>query len=112
MNWVFLAAAILSEVAATVALRASGGLRRRRWIAPVAVGYVASFVLLGFSLHFGMPIGIAYGTWAATGIALTAVLARWIFKEPLTRTMILGIGLITVGVVIVEIGAAGAHAGG
>ena len=105
MSWVFLVAAVLSEVAATMALRASGGLRRRAWIVPVALGYSAAFVLLGFSLNAGMPVGVAYGTWAAAGIVLTAALARWIFKEPLSRTMMVGIGLIITGVVAVEIGA-------
>lgn len=109
MSWVFLAGAIVSEVAATMALRASEGFARKVWILPVVVGYVAAFVLLGFSLHAGMPVGIAYGTWAALGIASTVILARVIFGEPLTRRMSLGILLIVLGVIAVEIGASGAH---
>lgn len=109
MSWLFLAGAIVSEVAATMALRASGGFRRKVWILPVAAGYLAAFVLLGFSLHAGMPVGVAYGTWAALGIASTVILARLLFREPLTRRMSLGILLIILGVAAVEIGAYGAH---
>ena len=104
MSWLFLSAAIVVEVAATLGLRASDGLRRRRWIAPVAVAYVAAFTFLALSLDSGMPVGVAYGIWAAVGIALTAVLARVIFAEPLTVRMVIGIVSIGIGVLCVELG--------
>ncbi|WP_374946188.1 DMT family transporter [Agreia sp.] len=109
MRWLFLAGAIVSEVAATMALRASEGLRRKIWAIPVALGYLLAFVLLGLALEAGMPVGVAYGTWAATGIAMTVILARVLFREPLTRTMTLGIVLIVLGVIVVEIGAGSGH---
>ena len=109
MSWLFLAGAIVSEVAATMALRASEGLRRKIWAIPVALGYLLAFVLLGLALEAGMPVGVAYGTWAATGIAMTVILARVLFREPLTRTMTLGIVLIVLGVIVVEIGAGSGH---
>ncbi|KQW08136.1 cation transporter [Leifsonia sp. Root4] len=109
MSWLFLALAIITEVAATLSLRASEGLKRKIWAVPIAIGYIAAFVCLGFSLHFGMPVAVAYGVWAATGIALTAVLSRVIFKEPLSRTMAIGIALIAVGVITVELGSSAAH---
>ena len=105
MTWVYLIGAILAEVAATMALRASGGLTKKVWILPIAVGYVLAFVLLSLALAAGLALGVAYGIWAATGVALTAVLARFIFGEPLTRTMGAGILLISAGVLIVELGA-------
>ncbi len=108
MTWVFLIGAILSEAGATMSLRASGGLARKAWIAPVGLGYVLSFVLLSLALAEGLALGVAYGIWAASGVALTAVLARLIFGEPLTRTMGAGILLISAGVLLVELGA---HAG-
>lgn len=72
--WLFLAGAIATEVTATMALRASEGLRRRRWITVIAVGDVAAFVLLSLGLDSGLPLGVAHGIWAASGVALTAVL--------------------------------------
>jgi small multidrug resistance pump len=102
---VLLGVAVVSEVAATLSLRASEGLRRRRWIVPVVVLYGIAFSLLTLTLSKGMPVGIAYGVWAASGVALTAVGARVLFKEPLTWRMAAGIGLIAAGVFIVELGA-------
>jgi small multidrug resistance pump len=105
MPWFFLVAAILSEVGGTCALRvaATGD---RRWYALVAVGYLVSFVMLGFTLDAGIGIGVAYGIWAAVGVALTALAARVLFAEPLTRTMGAGIALIACGVLLIELGAA------
>jgi small multidrug resistance pump len=104
MTWVYLAGAILAEVAATMALRASDGLAKRVWILPIVAGYLLSFVLLSLGLAAGLALGVAYGIWSAVGVALTAVLARFVFREPLTRTMGLGILLISVGVLLVELG--------
>lgn len=105
MRWLLLAGAIGTEVTATLALRASGGLRDRRWLPVVAGGYLLAFVLLGFALSHGMPVGVAYGIWAAAGIALTTVLARALFAEPLSPVMAVGIAVIAVGVLLVELGA-------
>ncbi|WP_457963836.1 SMR family transporter [Arthrobacter sp. D1-29] len=103
MGWVLLSIAIISEVGATISLKvATDG--KKRWYAPVAIGYIAAFTLLAGALSFGLPIGVAYGVWAASGVALTAVLARYIFKDPLTLTMGAGIGLIIAGVFLVELG--------
>ena len=92
--WLALAGAILVEVAATLSLRASDGFRKKAWIVPIIVGYLLSFYLLWVSLGLGMPVGIAYGVWSACGVALVAVLARFLFKEPLTLMMGLGLSLI------------------
>ena len=104
MRFVFLGLAIALEISATMALRASEGLRHKKWIAPILAGYIASFTMLSFSLQAGMPIGVAYGIWSAIGIAGTAVIARAAFKEPLTRTMAGGIVLVIGGVLLVELG--------
>ncbi|MDF2507749.1 MAG: QacE family quaternary ammonium compound efflux transporter [Microbacterium sp.] len=104
MTWLLLAGAIVTEVAATMSLRASEGLKKKRWIAPVAVFYITAFTFLTIALAQGMPVGIAYGIWAASGVALTAICARIIFKERLTWRMLVGIVLIAVGVMVIELG--------
>ena len=103
MMWLTLAGAILIEVFATLSLRASEGFRKRTWIAPVVIGYVASFALLSVTLSLGMPVGIAYGVWSACGVALVAVIARVLFAEPLTLMMVAGIALIAGGVLTIEL---------
>ncbi|MDN3242076.1 DMT family transporter [Glycomyces tritici] len=106
MTWLLLAGAIIAEVIATLSLRASEGMRRKRWIPAVVVGYLAAFGLLTLALAHGMGIGIAYGIWAACGVALTAVGARVFFKDRLTKRMGAGIALIAAGVLLIELGAA------
>lgn len=105
MGWIFLSVAILTEVAATLALRpAATG--RKVWFIAVAAGYVISFAFLSLALTEGLPLGVAYGIWAAVGVALTAVLSKLLFKEPLTLVMGAGIALIIVGVLLIELGSA------
>lgn len=104
MSWIWLAAAIGSELLATLSLRASDGFRRKLWLIPMAIGYLVSLVFLSLSLSAGMPVGVAYGIWVAVGVALVAVLARVIWKDPLTPRMIAGIAIIAIGVVLVEAG--------
>lgn len=101
--WWALAGAIVIEVMATLSLRASDGFRKKVWIVPVTLGYLASFSLLWVALKLGMPVGIAYGVWSACGVALVAVIARFIFSEPLTWLMGLGIALIVGGVLTIQL---------
>lgn len=102
--WVFLVVAILTEVAATLALQATVK-GSRWWYLLVGAGYVTAFTLLSFSLGEGMPLGVAYGIWTAAGVALTAVLGKVIFKQPFTWVMALGVALIMGGVLLIEVGA-------
>lgn len=101
--WWALVAAIVVEVAATLSLRASDGLRNKVWAIPVVLGYAVSFGFLSWSLSLGMPVGIAYGVWTACGVAVVALFAKVLFGDPLTRVMVLGIGFIIAGVLTIEL---------
>lgn len=100
--WLLLAGAIASEVTGSLSLKAA--LDQPAWYALVAVGYLTSFTLLAAVLSRGLPLGVAYGIWGATGVALTAILAAAIYGEPLTAVMGLGVALIALGVFTVEFG--------
>lgn len=104
MAWLLVAGAILLEVLGTLALRMSTT-GRRAWYLAVAGGYLAAFLLLTLALEEGLALGVVYGVWAASGVALTAVASRILFGEPLTPTMVGGIVLIAAGVLLVELGA-------
>lgn len=106
MTWIFLAGAILSEVGATLSLRMASQGGGNKWFTAVVPGYLAAFVFLTLALDGGVALGVAYGIWAASGVALTALASRVLFKEPLTKVMGLGIGLIVSGVLLIELGAA------
>lgn len=104
MSWLWLSLSILSEVTATLSLRASDGFRKKLWLIPVLLGYTIAFGFLGLTLNAGMPVGVAYGLWTAVGIVMVALMARALWKEPLTRRMLVGMGLIILGVLLIEAG--------
>ena len=102
MTLLLLALAISSEVAATLSLK--GSATAPALYVVVVLGYLASFVLLALVLRRGMALGVAYGIWGATGVALTAVLSAVLFGEALTAVMGAGLVCIIAGVVLVETG--------
>ncbi|AOA05162.1 SMR family transporter [Pseudomonas sp. ChxA] len=106
-KWIWLFAAIGLEVVATLSLRAA--MDNPQWFVVVVCGYVGAFVSLSMVLRKGMAIGVAYGIWAACGVALTAVMAHVIFDDSLSWIMGLGIACIIAGVWLVEMGAGAAH---
>jgi small multidrug resistance pump len=101
-TWLLLAAAIVSEVTATLSLKRA--LDVPAFYAVVVVGYLAAFVLLSLTLRHGLGIGVAYGIWAALGVALSAIGSKMFFDEPLTGLMLVGLVLIIGGVLLVELG--------
>jgi small multidrug resistance pump len=105
--WLCLGGAVISEVAATLALKAA--LEAPGWYGLVVVGYVTAFWLLSVCLRLGMTISVAYGAWGAGGVTATALLSAGIFDEPLTWLMAAGIALIIAGVITVEVGSQNAH---
>lgn len=100
-KWLFLALAIALEVTATLSLK--GAIDAPGLYAVVAIGYLGSFYALSLVLRAGMSLGVAYGIWGASGVALTAVLSAILFGEPITLLMGLGILVIIAGVLCVEL---------
>lgn len=98
---VALTGSIITEVIGTVSLRMATHGKWTWWLAVVG-GYLAAFTLLIITLQQGTPLSIAYGIWAAAGVALTAILSHIIFKEHLNWIMSLGIILITGGVLLIQ----------
>ncbi|MGP9843602.1 DMT family transporter [Brachybacterium sp. 107] len=109
MAYLYLSVAIIFEVAGTLSLRMATSQPKdegRLWLLAVLGGYGMAFFALTMTLAEGLALGVAYGIWAATGVALTAILSRILFKEPLTKVMAAGIALIIIGVLMIELGAA------
>ena len=106
-TWLLLVGAIVSEVTATLSLKAA--LDQPALYALVGAGYLASFTLLAAVLRRGMGLGVAYGVWAALGVAATAVLSALVYDEPLTLLMTVRLVLIIGGVLLVEGGSQAAR---
>ena len=105
MGYLSLAAAIISEVIATSFLKYASGQKSVWWAyVIVAVGYIASFVLLSITLRSGVPLGIAYAIWAGAGVVVVAAISWLVFHESLTWQQIAGMVLVIGGVGLLELG--------
>ncbi|MBF4992315.1 multidrug efflux SMR transporter [Methylophilus sp. QUAN] len=100
--WLFLFAAILSEVTATSSLKASAGFTKVIPSVIVVVGYGLSFYFLSLVLK-AIPIGIAYAVWAGLGIVLLALVGWIFFGQALDTPALIGIALILAGVIIMNV---------
>ncbi|MBY0578420.1 MAG: multidrug efflux SMR transporter [Burkholderiales bacterium] len=101
MNWIYLVIAIVSEVAATSALKASNGFTQLLPSAIVVIGYGSAFYFLSLTLRT-IPIGIAYAVWSGAGVVLTSLIGWAVYRQGLDLAALVGIGLITVGVVVLN----------
>ena len=104
MRWLYLTAAVLTGTTATILLKVAARGRPGAYVA-VVLGHLAAFSFLSLALRAGMGLGVAYGLWAASGVALTAAISHVVFGEPFTRLMLLGVGLVAAGVLILEMSA-------
>ncbi len=102
MHYVYLIIAIVCEVTATSALKASDGFTQ--WVpsSVVVVGYAAAFYFLGLVLQ-RMSIGIAYAIWAGVGIVLVGVVGRVVYDQRLDLAAMTGMALIITGVAVINL---------
>jgi small multidrug resistance pump len=98
----FLSVAIVSEVIATSALKASAGFSRLVPSVVVVAGYAAAFYFLSLTLRT-MPIGVAYAIWSGAGVALITLIAWLGFGQRIDLPGILGISLIVAGVIVLNL---------
>jgi len=96
-SWMFLAAAILLEVAGTTSMKLADGFSKFWPSVLVFVFYFLSFAALTFALK-RIELGVAYAVWAGLGTALIAMIGIVFFKEPLSVLKAASIVLIIVGV--------------
>lgn len=100
--WLFLAIAIVSEITATSALKASAGFTRIVPSIVVVIGYLLSFYFLSLTLK-AIPIGIAYAIWAGLGIVLLAIIGWVVYDQQLDTAAIVGMSFILAGVLILNL---------
>ena len=101
-QWLFLGIAIVSEVIATSALKATEDFTRLWPSVIVVAGYATAFYFLTLTLRT-IPIGIAYAIWSGVGVALIALVGWVLYKQTLDVPAFIGIGLIVAGVVVLNV---------
>jgi small multidrug resistance pump len=102
IKWIYLGIAIVSEVIASSALRASDGFTRLGPTLALVIGYGISFYFLSLTLRT-IPMGIAYAVWSGVGILLICIVGWFLFEQKLDLPAIIGLFFIITGVVILNV---------
>jgi len=102
MNYVYLLIAIVAEVIATSALKATAQFSRLLPSLIVVAGYLCSFYFLSLVLN-SIPVGIAYAIWSGLGIVLVTVIAAFLYRQVPDWPAMLGMALIIGGVVVINL---------
>jgi len=97
MHWLYLAGAILFEVAGTTSMKLSQGFSRLLPSILIFVFYAISFVSLTFAVK-KIDMSVSYAIWSGIGTALIAIIGVYFFKESMTMLKIASIILIIIGV--------------
>ncbi len=102
MYWIWLFAAILLEVAATVFMKLSNGFSRLVPTLIMGLFYGISFFPLAIALK-KMDVGVVYAVWSAVGTVLVSMTGTFLFKEAMSWPKVAAITLIIVGVVALNL---------
>lgn len=95
--WLFLLAAIISEIAGTTSLKAFDDIHSGR------IGLVATSLFIALSYYLlskaviRIPLGIAYTCWEGVGLILVAVTSFFLFNEPMPPLKLVGIACVVAG---------------
>jgi small multidrug resistance pump len=102
MHYLYLTIAIVSEVIATSALKASGEFTCLRPSLIVVIGYASAFYFLPLSLRV-VPVGVAYALWSGLGIVLVSIAGLLVYGQRLDLPAIAGMALIISGVFVINV---------
>ena len=102
MSYLYLAVAIVAEVIATSALKATEGFSRIGPSVLVVAGYATAFYCLSLTLR-DIPVGISYAIWSGVGIVLVTAIAWLWYGQKLDLAALVGLGLIIAGVLVINL---------
>lgn len=103
--WLFLVCAIITEVAGTLTMNASGHTGSLAMYGLMYIFITTSYILLSFALR-EISIGIAIAIWEGFGTALITGISILFLDEAVSIQKILGIVLAVCGVVLLHFGEA------
>lgn len=98
----YLAVAIVAEVVATSALKASDNFTRLLPSVVTVLGYGLAFYCLSHTLK-SIPTGVAYAIWSGVGIVLISLVGWLWFRQSLDAPALIGLGLIIAGVLVINL---------
>lgn len=96
-----LCVAVAGEVFGDAMMKLSEGFTRKLPLLGTVAGYALSFYLFAWVLT-KMELGLAYAIWTGLGVVLSAVVGRIFWHELMNTKKILGLGLIIVGIILLN----------
>lgn len=102
MPYVYLSLAIIAEVIATSALKATENFTEIGPSLVVLIGYGIAFYLLTLVLRH-IPLGLTYALWSGFGIVLITLSGALIYRQIPDLPALFGIALIIAGSVIIHL---------
>lgn len=100
-SWLLLGIAVIAEVTATSALKASDGFTRGWAVLVLVIGYGLAFYLMSVIVRV-LPVGVVYAVWSGVGIVLITLVGWLHFGQRLNLPALAGIALIIAGVVVLQ----------
>lgn len=98
MGWIYLAIAGVLEITWALCLKWSEGFTRPPWGALAIAISIASVSCLALALRT-IPLGTGYAIWTGIGVAGTATLGLWLFKEDASPLRLVFIALILASII-------------
>jgi small multidrug resistance pump len=102
MGYLLLLLAIVAEVVATVSLRLSAGFSRPLPAVVSLAGFGTALWLLALAMRT-VPLSVSYPMWAGIGTAGALAVAWLLFGERLVAVQWAGVGLVLLGVVLLNL---------
>lgn len=108
MSFIYLFIAVIAEVLATSAMKASHGFTVLIPSLVTVLGYAIAIYFLSLTFKV-IPIGIAYALWSGAGIILVSAVGWIYYKQHLDVAAIIGLGFMIIGIVIINVFSKNAH---
>ena len=99
--WLIVVLAGLLETGWALGLKYSDGFTKPLPSILTLVGALTSFWLLSVAMK-DLPVGTAYAVWVGIGAVGTAIMAVFLFGDPVNLMRVLGVGLILAGIIVLK----------
>ncbi|WP_151802542.1 DMT family transporter [Acinetobacter guillouiae] len=102
MSFLYLIIAIVAEVIATSAMKASDGFSQLSASIITVVGYAVAIYFLSLTMKM-IPVGITYALWSGAGIILVSLVGFFYYKQHLDLAAIIGLIFMIIGILIIHL---------
>lgn len=108
MAFLYLLIAILAEVIATSAMKASDGFSQLLPSGITILGYAFAIYFLSLTMK-SIPIGITYALWSGAGIILVSLVGFFYYKQHLDVAAVIGLVFMIAGIMIINLFSKSTH---